>query len=271
MTTASAKDWKVRRRLFVSEVVGTAALVLGGLSVVIVMFGEGSIAGRLVPNTWVRSAVTGFLFGCVGTAITLSRVGTESGAHLNPAVTMGFWLMRKLDARAAAGYIAAQLTGACLGALPLLAWGAMGRSVAFGATIPGPGYAASTVVMGEAATTFGLIATLCVFLGFRGLRQLTPFVVPFLYAVMVPLESHISGTSTNPARTFGPALVSGRWDGWWIYWVGPMLGMTAAILVCSALARRIEVAKLYYFEADRRRLFHRMARHDADPAAVSRS
>ncbi len=172
---------------------------------------------------------------------------------------MGFWLMRKLDARTAVGYIVAQLLGACLGALPLLAWGSMGRSVVFGATIPGEGYSTATVVMGEAVTTFALIATLCVFLGYKHLRRFTPFVIPFLYAVMVPLEAHISGTSTNPARTVGPALISGRWDGWWIYWVGPMIGMLVAILVCSSLARRIEVAKLYHFESDRRRLFHRMA------------
>ena len=76
---------------------------------------------------------------------------------------------------------------------------------------------------------------------------------------MVPLEAHISGSSTNPARNFGPALIPGRWEGWWIYWVGPMIGMLAAVLVCSRLAMRIEVAKLYHFESDRRRLFHRMA------------
>ena len=257
--TESAKDWRVRWRLFFSEVIGTAALVFGGVSMVIVMSGDGSPMGRLVPNERVRTALTAFLFGCVGTAITLSRVGRESGAHINPAVTMGFWLMRRLDTRAAVGYIVAQVLGACLGALPLLAWGGMGRSVVFGATIPGEGYSTATVVMGEAVTTFALITTLCVFLGFQHLRRFTPFVIPCLYAVMVPLEAHISGTSTNPARTVGPALISGRWDGWWIYWVGPMIGMLAAILACSSLAKRIEVAKLYHFESDRRRLFHRMA------------
>ena len=259
MTSESGKDWRVRWRLFFSEVIGTAALVCGGLSLVIVMFGDGSPMGRIVPNESLRNAVTAFLFGCVGTTVALSRIGKESGAHINPAVTMGFWLLRKLDARTAMGYIVAQLVGACLGALPLLAWGAMGRSVAFGATIPGEGYSTSTVVMGEAVTTFALVATLCVFLGFRHLRRFTPFVIPCLYAVMVPLEAHISGTSTNPARTFGPALISGRWDGWWIYWVGPMIGMLAAVAAFSSFAKRIEVAKLYHFETDRRRLFHRMA------------
>ena len=259
MPTESASDWRVRWRLFFSEVIGTATLVCGGLSLVIVMSGDGSPMGQIVPNERLRTALTAFLFGCVGTAIALSRVGRESGAHINPAVTMGFWLLRKLDGRAATGYIVAQLLGGCLGALPLLAWGSMGRSVAYGATIPGAGYSTATVVMGEAVTTFALVATLCIFLGVRHLRPYTPFVIPWLYAVMVPLEAHISGTSTNPARTFGPALISGRWDGWWIYWVGPMIGTLAAIMVCSSLAKRIEVAKLFHFESDRRRLFHRMA------------
>jgi aquaporin Z len=254
-----AQDWDVRWRFFISEVVGTAALVLGGLSIVIVMHGDGSPVPSLVPNDALRLALTGFLFGCTGTAITLSRVGKESGAHINPAVTVGFWMWRKLDARTAIGYIVAQLVGAGLGALPLLAWGAMGRSVAFGATLPGEGYTTTTVLIGEAVTTFGLVTTLCVFLGFRHLRRYTPFTMPLLYGVMVPLEAHISGTSTNPARSFGPSLIAGRWDGWWIYWAGPMIGMLVAIIILSSFARRIEVAKLYHFETDRRRLFQRMA------------
>jgi aquaporin Z len=262
MQTEAAKDWRVRWRLFLSELIGTALLVLGGLSLVIVMFGDGSPMAPLVPNEPLRMSLTAFLFGIVGSAIAVSWVGRESGAHINPAVTMGFWMMRKLDLRTAAGYIVAQLLGACLGALPLLAWGSMGQSVVFGATIPGQGYSTAVVLLGEVVTTFGLLATLCVCLGFHRLRQYTPFVIPFLYAIMVPLEAHISGTSTNPARTFGPAVISGRWDGWWIYWVGPMLGMLVAITACSSFARRIEVAKLYHFENDRRRLFHRMARSD---------
>ena len=251
--------WQVPWRLFFSELVGTAVLLLGGLSLVIFMSGAGSPMERVLPSITVRQAITGFLFGCVGASIAVSHVGKESGAHINPAVTLGFWLMQKLDSRTALGYVFAQLVGAYLGCLPLLAWGSMGRSVAFGATIPGQGYTTGTVLMGEAVTTFALVAGLSVFIGFRSLRPFTPAMIPFLYSVMVPLEASISGTSTNPARTFGPALISGRWEGWWIYWVGPIIGTLAAILVCSSLARRIEVAKLYHFESDRRRLFHRMA------------
>ena len=245
-------------RLFLSELIGTAVLVAGGLSAVILMFGAGSPVEKILPGLGVRRVITGFLFGSVGAAIALSPVGRVSGAHINPSVTLGFLLAGKLTPRAALGYTLAQLAGAVLGSVPLLAWGRMGRSVDFGATIPGPGYPLSTVLLGEVATTFGLVSALCVFLGFRNLRRFTPFMIPVLFAVMVGLEAAISGTSTNPARTLGPAVISGRWEGWWIYWVGPFLGTLAAILVFSFLAARIEVAKLYYFAADRGGIFRAM-------------
>jgi aquaporin Z len=202
--------------------------------------------------------ITGFLFGSLGASIALSPVGKESGAHINPVVTLAFWLAGKLDLRVALVYVFAQLAGASLGALPLLGWGSMGRSVAFGATLPGKDYGIPTVLMGEMITTFALIAGLCVFLAFRGLRRFTPAIFPFLYAVMVPLEAPISGTSTNPARSLGPAIISGEWQGWWIYWIGPAIGTFAALFVCSSLAKRIEVAKLYYFDTDHSGVIHKM-------------
>ena len=240
----------------VAEFVGTALLVLIGLSLVILMFGDGSPLVNLVPSEGVRLVITGFLFGTTGALIALSPIGKESGAHINPVVTLGFWLMGKLDSRVALAYVGAQLAGATVGALPLLAWGAMGESVAFGATLPGEGYSVVAVVLGEAITTFALIAGLCLCLGFRRIRPFTPALFPFLYAFMVYIESPLSGTSTNPARTLGPALISGEWQGWWIYWVGPLIGTLVAIVACSFLAKRIEVAKLYHFESDRRRFFH---------------
>jgi aquaporin Z len=255
-----APDRPVPWPLFLSELAGTALLVMVGLSVVILMFGAGSPIAPFVPNEAVRRFITGFLFGTTGALIALSPIGRESGAHINPVVTLGFCLMGRLDATTAAGYVVAQLTGAILGSLPLIAWGAMGRSVAFGATVPGEGYAIRTVLMGEAITTFTMITLLVVFLAFRGLRRYTPAIFPPLYAVMVCLESPISGTSTNPARSIGPAIVSGEWQGWWIYWAGPLLGLLGAILVCNALAGRIEVAKLYHFESDRLGLLRRRRR-----------
>jgi aquaporin Z len=243
--------------IFVSELIGTGLLVLVGLSLVIFMFGTGTPMARLIPSEGLRRLITGFLFGTTGALIALSPVGMRSGAHINPVVTLAFRLMGKLDLRTTIGYILAQLSGAILGALPLFVWGSMGRSVAFGATLPGEGYTIQTVLLGEVITTFAMVVGLCVFLGFRGIRPFTPAIFPPLYAFMVWAESPISGTSTNPARSLGPAIISGQWENWWIYWVGPVIGSIAACIACSFLAKRITVAKLYYFDSDHDRVFRR--------------
>ena len=136
----------------------------------------------------------------------------------------------------------------------------MGRSVAYGATSPGSGVTLSTALLGEAITTFAMVALLAVFLGFRTIRRFTPAIFPPLYSFMVWAEAEISGTSTNPARSLGPSVISGQWQGWWIYWIGPLAGMLVAVLACSFLAKRIEVAKLYHFDSDHDRLLRRTAR-----------
>jgi aquaporin Z len=252
-------SWHFPWRLFFAELIGTALLVLVGLSVVIAMFGTDSPMARFIPSEGLRRLITGFLFGTTGATIALSAVGKESGAHINPVVTMVFWLFRKLDARTASIYVVAQLLGGIIGSLPLLAWGQMGRSIAFGATMAGPGYSTLAVVLGEIVTTFTMVSLLTLFIGFRQIRPFTPAIFPPLYAIMVYLEAPISGTSTNPARSLGPALVSGEWHGWWIYWLGPLLGALLAALACSFLAKRITVAKLYYFDSDHDGLFRRMS------------
>jgi len=86
-------------RVFFSELIGTALLLLVGLSLVIVMFGTGSPMARLIPSEGLRRLITGFLFGTTGATIALSAVGKESGVHINPVVTMAFWLFRRLDSR----------------------------------------------------------------------------------------------------------------------------------------------------------------------------
>jgi aquaporin Z len=244
---------------YTAEFLGTGILLLLGLSLVIFMFGEGSPAAQVIPNVKIRQAMTGFLFGCVGASVALSTLGKASGAHINPVVTLAFRLFGKIDLKTSLGYIAAQLAGAIAGCLPLLIWDSLGRSIDFGATVPGEGYSTLAVLLGEIITTFCLVAGLILFIGFRNIRRYTPYMIPFLYAIMVPLEADISGTSTNPARTFGPAVLSGQWTGWWIYWVGPVMGTLVASIALSAVAKRITEAKLYHFDTDTDRLLRKNA------------
>ena len=244
-------------RLFLSELTGTALLLTVGLSAVILMSGAGSPMTRLIPDEKLRQVITGFMFGSTGALIAISPIGKASGAHINPVVTTAFWLFQKIDSRTALVYILAQLMGAIIGCLPLLLWGQMGRSVVFGATLPGGGYSIGTVIFGEIITTFTMVSLLMIFIGFRRIRAFTPAIFPVLYAIMVPLESAVSGTSTNPARSLGPALITSHWHEWWIYWIGPFVGSLLASLTCSFLAKKITIAKLYHFDSDHDGLLRR--------------
>jgi len=180
-------------RIFFSEMLGTGLLLLIGLSIVILMFGSGSPLAELIPGIKLRQVITGFLFGGTGAVIALSGIGKESGAHINPVVTMAFWLFNKIDSRKVLVYVMAQLTGAVIGCLPLLLWGQPGSSISFGATAPGAGYSIQDAFLGEMITTFTMVSLLIIFLGFRQSRPYTPYLFPFLYAIMVPLEADISG------------------------------------------------------------------------------
>lgn len=256
----------------ISEFLGTALLVFLGCSFVIVDFGHGSPVVHLLPQAGLRRALTGFLFGSVGASIALSKIGKISGAHINPVVTLAFWLMGKVSRALAWRYMAAQVAGGVLGALPLLLWGPMGQSIRYAATVPGPA-GVFAAVGGEIFATFCLVAGLFAFLGHHRLRRFTPFLFPVLYLVLVYLEAPLSGTSTNPARSLGPALVGQVWRDWWVYWIGPGAGSLfaiAALRLAAPLTRwELKVAKLYHFHHDPFGLFPLPDSPRANPTASS--
>ena len=92
-------------RIFFSELIGTTLLVLIGLSLVIVVFGIGTPMAKIIPSEEWRRMITGFLFGTTGALIAVSPVGKESGAHINPIVSVGFRLMGKLRMKLMLVYI----------------------------------------------------------------------------------------------------------------------------------------------------------------------
>ncbi len=203
------------RRLF-SELLGTFFLVLvaagGGILV-----GEGQItlaAAVVAPGLMVMAII---LF-----------MGAISGAHLNPAVSLAFALRGDFPWVRVPGYIVVQLLGATLACLFLLA--VFGNIQHLGATLPGPGYEDWQALLMEIALTAGLVS---VILGTASAAQNVGTIGALGVGGYIALAglwaAPVSGVSMNPARSFGPALVSGDFTSYWVYVAGPIAGALIAV------------------------------------------
>jgi aquaporin Z len=203
------------RRLF-SELLGTFALVLvaagGGI-----LHGQGQIslaAAVVAPGLMVMAII---LF-----------MGAVSGAHLNPAVSLAFALRGDFPWKRVPGYIVIQLIGATLACLFLLA--VFGNIQHLGATLPGPGYENWQALLMEIVLTALLVS---VILGTASAAQNVGAIAALGVGGYIALaglwSAPVSGTSMNPARSFGPALVSGDWTSYWAYVVGPIAGALIAV------------------------------------------
>ncbi len=211
------------RRLF-AEAFGTFFLVLvaaGGPVVATVAH------GGLGPAVLVTAP------GLMVMAIILF-MGATSGAHLNPAVTIAFAARRDFPWKRVPGYIAAQLVGAIL-ACGLLA-ALFGRVGGLGATLPGPGFTDAQAFAIELVLTLGLVSTI---LGTASRAQsvgpLAALAVGGYIALAGFWASPVGGASMNPARSLGPAILTGDFAHVWLYIVGPVLGGLLAVGVAHLL------------------------------------
>ena len=162
-------------------------------------------------------------------------MGAVSGAHLNPAVSLAFAVRGDFPWKRVPGYIIVQLLGATLACLFLLA--VFGNVEHLGATLPGPGYKDWQALLMDIAPTAVLLS---VILGTASAAQnvgaLGALGVGGYIALAGLWSAPVSGTSMKPARSFGPALVSGDWTAYWVYVAGPLAG--AAIAVgCATILR----------------------------------
>jgi aquaporin Z len=209
-------DPRLRYRRLFAEALGTFLLVLAAAG-----------GGLLHSNGAITLSAAVVAPGLTVLAIILF-MGAVSGAHLNPVVSVAFALRGDFPWRRVPRYIVAQLVGAALGGLFLLAvFGNVGH---LGATLPGPGYAAWQALLMEIALTGGLVS---VILGTASAAQNVGTIGALGVGGYIALAglwaAPVSGTSMNPARSFGPALVSGDWTAYWVYVAGPLLGALIAV------------------------------------------
>ena len=231
------------------ELVGTALLLLAGLSAVALDFGEGSPVTAAIPSVSLRLLLTGALFAAAGSLVAISPLGRQSGGHINPAVTFAFWMTRHVHPHDLAGYVGAQLLGALLGVAVWRAlWGPVADSVMRGATVPGAGVSAPEAVLIEALMTAFLVAVIFAMLSSRRTMRWTPLAVWAAVTLLVWQAAPLTGTSLNPARSLAPALIGGGLASLWVYLVGPLAG---ALVVAGAWRvlgghRRPLTAKLFH-------------------------
>ena len=208
------QEW---RRLF-SELLGTFFLVLVGAGGAVV---NASSHGAISRSTAVAAP------GLMVMAIILF-MGAVSGAHLNPAVTLGFWLRGDFPGRRVPGYIIVQLLGSTLACLFLLA--VLGKLGRLGATEPGAGISDWKAMLFELILTVGLLSTI---LGTASRAQnvgaLSAVAVGGYIILAGFWSSPISGASMNPARSFGPDLALGDFSNYWVYLAGPIAGALIAV------------------------------------------
>ncbi|MGA8427056.1 MAG: aquaporin, partial [Candidatus Dormiibacterota bacterium] len=236
-------------RVWIAEGSGTSILVLGGLSAVCLDFGAGSPMLHLVPNASLRLLITGLLFAGTGGLVAISPLGRLSGAHLNPSVTIAFWSSGHVSRSDLFGYLGSQLLGAIVGvAILRLSWGQVAVSVGDGRTSPHPGVSVAAAIGIEALMTAILILTIFTFTSSARTARWTPLALWLVIALLVWRGAPYTGCSMNPARSLGPAVISGVFGSLWIYLVAPPLGALAAaqLFLRVPLGLRPVTAKLYH-------------------------
>jgi aquaporin Z len=214
-----------------AEFIGTFALVFFG-------------AGSICADQFLHGAGSLGLFGIavahgLAIAIMVSALGHVSGGHFNPAITIGFWVTKRVSTMDVVLYWTAQLAGAIVAAFLLKAlvpeetW----RAVALGTPALVRDFSRLSAILLEAITTFFLV--LVVFataVDEKGtFRAIAGFGIGLTITLGIMVAGPFTGAALNPARAFGPALASSHWASQGVYWVGPLLGGFLAALLYDSL------------------------------------
>jgi aquaporin NIP len=202
-----------------AEMLGTFVLVFSG---------TGAITIEEVTGGAVTHVGIAFTFGLAVLSM-IYALGDVSGAHLNPAVTLGFFAARRLPGRQVAPYVAAQCGGGFLASLVLRA--IFPTATTLGATAPA-GAASQSFVLELVMSFILMLVVLSVSTGAKERGMMAGVAVGAVIGFEALLGGPISGASMNPARSLAPALMAGRLGGLWIYLTAPVAGALLAVPAC---------------------------------------
>jgi aquaporin Z len=212
---------RISWRALAAELFGTFALVFAGTGAVVVNQVHGQVSHVGVALT----------FGLIVLAL-IYALGDVSGAHFNPAVTLGFVAARRFPLRSVPAYVLSQCLGALLasGVLRLL----FPESLGLGATLPA-GSAEQSFLLELLLTLLLMFVILSVATGAKEKGVMAGVAVGSVIALEALFAGPVCGASMNPARSLGPAVVSGRLDSLWIYLTAPVVGAVTSVFVCGCI------------------------------------
>jgi len=243
---------------YLMEAAELGAFMISACFFTVLLEHPGSPVRGMLPDAFLRRALMGLAMGVTLIAIIHSGWGRQSGAHMNPAVTLAFWRLKKIATPDAVFYSVAQFAGGiggALGAMLILRDKVMDPAVRYAATVPGT-RGIEVAFAAELLISFILLMTVLTVSNRKSLARYTPIFAALLVALYITFEAPFSGMSMNPARTLGSAFFPRVWTALWIYFTAPPLGM----LLATEVFRRLQIAQVhcakYHHTNAKRCIFH---------------
>ena len=209
---------------YFSEFIGTFALVFAGTGAIVVNAQTGVLGNLGI------ALVFGFIV-----AVMIYAIGHISGAHINPAVTVALWLGKKFNKKQVLPYVLSQLLGATFASLLVLT--IIGGDSFVGATLPKDGNFMQSFYLEIVLTFFLMFVIIGSSTDKMAYKQFAGWAIGTTVGLDALFGGPISGASMNPARSFGPALISGNFSFHWVYWLAPIIGAILAVLAYKIIER----------------------------------
>jgi len=225
------------------ELVLTSILLFGVTTIVRFVVGPSPIS-RAFPQIHVELLIVGAGVGVLLTGLIKSPVGKISGGHMNPAISLAMWRFGVFPAAGILPYAAAQLVGSVFGVVAARGiWGSVVEEppVLYAVIQPAASWSAAPLFLAETAGMGVIVFTVGYFLSVPRLAAYVPWIVGILIGLGIAVLGTQTGGSLNPARQFGPAVVSGHTDKLWVFLLAPMVGAEIAARLLKSFQHRRQV------------------------------
>ncbi len=253
---------------YLMEAAGLGIFMVSACIFATILEYPGSTIRQTIDDPIIRRALMGLAMGFTAIGIIYSPWGKQSGAHINPSITLAFLRLGKIEPWDAVFYMGAQFVGGLSAVLLiaiLLGSTLAHPSVNYVATIPGT-EGTGIAFLAEFAISFILMSVVLVSTNTQKLSRWTGLFAGVLVATYIAVEAPLSGMSMNPARTFASALPAQLWTALWVYFTAPLIGMLLAAELYLRLkgAHEVFCAKLHH-QNNKRCIFKCGYQPDAEP------